>query len=96
MLKTLLIYFGEMLIGILIINYSIKLFLVYLLFILIFRFEAIRKLTRLYNVSTEIKILAIAKKIGMAEKEIEQVADEQFKKLSDKQRRSLERDLKNI
>ena len=86
-------YVGEITLGMLFLSYSIEAFLIYLLFVLIFLFERIRKLMRFYNLTTEIKILSLVKKLEVTEEEIKQILGEQLDKLSDKEKKSLEKDL---
>ena len=96
MLKTFFIFAFEIIIGSIIVYFSIELFLVYLLLVILVLNNRSRKLRRFYNASTEVKILAIVKKLGITEYELNQTMKDQLNKMTDEQRKSIEEDFKNL
>jgi len=95
-MKTFFIFSFEIIVGLIIVYYSIELFLVYFLLVLLLSNNESRKLRRFYNVSTEIKILAIAKKLGITEYDLNKTMKDQLSKMTEEQKKSLEDDFKNL
>lgn len=96
MFRTILIFIGEIIIGVILVNYSLKAFLIFLLIIIFIRFEYLRKMIRVFNVSTESKIMAIARKVNVKEEEINAILEETKESVGYKEWKSLEKDYKDI
>jgi hypothetical protein len=96
MVKQIAVFALELLIAALLLQWSQSLFFLYLFFSVIFvvnqRYNHLRRMMRIYQVTNECKIMAIATNLGVTTQAIAAVFDETKAKLTPKQLASLEKD----
>lgn len=83
MFKVIKSYIPEIVIGGIILYFDIKWFLFYafvvILFYLVRNIDHLRKLIRFYNLTTEVKIISIQRKLGITPEEAKKVLEDQKK-----------------
>jgi len=78
------------------VRYFLLFFFVYHLYSAFTRYNHLRAMVRVYNVTTEAKIMAIAKKLGVTESDIAAVIDEQKHRIPTGKWKSVEQDFLHI
>lgn len=77
-------------------QYAIFLLFIYIVIRLTVIYEALRKLIRVYQVSNEVKLLAIMNKLKITEEEIQKEMNKNLDKLTPKQKEMLEKDFQSM
>ena len=99
-MKKIIIYTIEILIAAAIIWYDQRLFLLYFFIIVLWKIDSkiefLRKLIRVFGVIDEARLLAIARHLNVTEAQMNKVLKEALDKLSEEQRKLLEKDFKDI
>ena len=83
-------------IGIPLIYFDIRFFLIFFLIVSLLFFDYLRKLVRVNNYSNEMKILTIARKLNISKNEIKSTFEKEKERMSPKDYAALERDFKHI
>ena len=93
-------YLLELIIAIVLYNFSLKAFLIYAFFWIIIKIDIttdyLRKVIRTFQVMNELKLLAIVKKLDIKEEELDKLVEEMNSKLTDEQRKDLDEDFAEL
>lgn len=95
-----IIYLVEFIIAVALISFSLNWFLVYAFMVLLINMDRhtdfIRKLTRVFQVSNQIRLNAIQYKLKITDEEIKKVTEDTLKELSESQRLELDKDFADL
>ncbi len=98
--KYWLIYLLELIFAIIIINWDLKIFLVYAFLMIIFKIDTsvnfLRKLIRVFQVTNEVRFISIQKKLKVKAEDTENIVKETEAKLTEEDLKQLNQDIADL
>ena len=93
-------YLFLIIVGAILINLNIDFFLIFVFIVLVLKIDAginqLRKLSRITNLITEARLVAISRKIKVNTDEIAEIIEAQKDNLSEKEAKQLEKDISDV
>ena len=93
-------YLLELIIAIILINWDLKIFLIYAYLLIVFKIDVavnfLRKLIRVFHVSNEVKLISLQRKLKVKDEETQDIIKETEDNLTEEQLTQLKKDVTDL